>query len=60
MGDSIDLISAIKELEQMQPELRKMGEYRKANMLDFAIGYLKKYRSDIETRSNNEDCERES
>jgi hypothetical protein len=42
MCSAIDLKSTIKELEEMQPELRAKGEYRKANMLDFAIGYLNK------------------
>lgn len=60
MGDSIDLISTIKELEQMQPELRKIGEYRKANMLDFAISYLNKYRNLLkEARNQSEDYEKE-
>lgn len=46
MGATIDLIGTIRELEDMQPELRAMGEHRKANMLDFAISYLKKYKGD--------------
>jgi len=45
MIESMDLITMIKELETMEPELREIGEYRKANMINFAVGYLKKYRS---------------
>lgn len=43
MGDSVDLISVIKEIPKIQDCLRKKGEYRKANMLDFAEDYLKTY-----------------
>jgi hypothetical protein len=60
MGDSIDLISTIRELEDMQPELRNIGEYRKANILDFAISYLKKYRAMLrDCRDSGEDREKE-
>lgn len=59
MGDGIDLITAIKELEDIKVELREMGEYRKANMLDFATGYLNKYLLDIRNKKKNDDnCEK--
>lgn len=39
----MDLISVIKEISEVQSHLRFAGEYRKANMLDFAEGYLNTY-----------------
>lgn len=49
-GTTIDLNSTIKELEDIKPLLRKHGEYRAANMLDFAIGHLKRYQRDQERK----------
>lgn len=60
MGDSIDLISIIKELEDMEVKLRKKGEYRMANMLIIAISFLNKYRKKLqEERKSEIDCDKE-
>lgn len=60
MGDSIDLITTIKEIKNIQFQFYKTGEYRKANMIDFAIGYLEKYRKLLVGQRNpNENYENE-
>jgi hypothetical protein len=40
MGDTIARESLIFELKEVQSYLRGIGEYRKANMIDFALGYV--------------------
>jgi hypothetical protein len=41
-GATIDSASLVTELKEVQKYLRDQGEHRKANMLDFALGYVEK------------------
>jgi hypothetical protein len=47
-GATIDPESIIGELELIQQELRKSEQYRSANILDIAIGNLRKDSREIE------------